>query len=65
MLAATPAFGAVEWCHLPPRAAPGSAAVKGFLNLAGGNCLADLERLEGDSGFSAVLAAIERAADAR
>ena len=31
-----------------------------FLNLAGGDCLADLERLETDSGFAAVLAAIER-----
>ena len=31
-----------------------------FLNLAGGDCLADLERLESDSGFAAALAAIER-----
>ena len=31
-----------------------------FLNLAGGDCLADLERLESDGGFAAVLAAIER-----
>ena len=31
-----------------------------FLNLAGGDCVADLERLEGDGGFAAVLAAIER-----
>jgi hypothetical protein len=31
-----------------------------FLNLADGDCLADLERLEQDSGFAAVLQAIER-----
>src|SRR5277367_5703104 len=31
-----------------------------FLNLAGGDCVDDLERLEGDSGFAAVLQAIER-----
>jgi hypothetical protein len=31
-----------------------------FLNLAGGDCVEDLERLEGDSGFAAVLGAIER-----
>ena len=31
-----------------------------FLNLAGGDCLTDLERLESDSGFAAVLEAIER-----
>ena len=31
-----------------------------FLNLAGGECVEDLERLEGDSGFAAVLQAIER-----
>lgn len=31
-----------------------------FLNLAGGDCVEDLERLEGDSGFAAVLRAIER-----
>jgi hypothetical protein len=31
-----------------------------FLNLAGGDCVEDLERLETDSGFSAVLRAIER-----
>ena len=30
------------------------------LNLAGGDCVEDLERLEGDSGFAAVLQAIER-----
>lgn len=30
-----------------------------FVNLAGGDCLADLERLEQDSGFAAVLATIE------
>jgi hypothetical protein len=30
-----------------------------FVNLAGGDCLADLERLEQDSGFSAVLATVE------
>jgi hypothetical protein len=30
-----------------------------FLNLAGGDCVEDLERLEGDSGFAAVLQAIE------
>jgi hypothetical protein len=31
-----------------------------FLNLAGGDCVEDLERLEQDSGFTAVLQAIER-----
>ena len=31
-----------------------------FLNLAGGDCVEDLERLEQDSGFAAVLRAIER-----
>ena len=31
-----------------------------FLNLAGGDCVQDLDRLEGDSGFVAVLGAIER-----
>ena len=31
-----------------------------FLNLAGGDCVQDLERLENDSGFAAVLDAIER-----
>ena len=31
-----------------------------FLNLAGGDCVEDLERLENDSGFAAVLQAIER-----
>ena len=31
-----------------------------FLNLSGGDCVEDLERLEGDSGFAAVLQAIER-----
>jgi len=31
-----------------------------FLNLAGGDCVEDLDRLEGDSGFVAVLAVIER-----
>jgi len=31
-----------------------------FLNLAGGDCMEDLERLEGDSGFAAVLQAIKR-----
>jgi hypothetical protein len=31
-----------------------------FLNLAGGDCVEDLERLEGDGGFAAVLQAIER-----
>src|SRR5271166_5860721 len=31
-----------------------------FLNLAGGDCVEDLERLETDSGFAAVLRAIER-----
>src|SRR5580698_441469 len=31
-----------------------------FLNLAGGDCVEDLERLETDSGFAAVLCAIER-----
>jgi hypothetical protein len=31
-----------------------------FLNLAGGNCVEDLERLETDIGFTAILSAIER-----
>ena len=31
-----------------------------FLNLAGGDCVEDIERLENDSGFAAVLRAIER-----
>src|SRR5271166_1603762 len=31
-----------------------------FLNLAGGDCVEDLERLETDSGFAAILRAIER-----
>jgi hypothetical protein len=31
-----------------------------FLNLAGGDCVEDLERLERDSGFAAILQAIER-----
>jgi hypothetical protein len=31
-----------------------------FLNLAGGDCVEDLERLEQDSGFAAVLRTIER-----
>ena len=31
-----------------------------FLNLAGGDCVEDLERLENDSGFAAILRAIER-----
>lgn len=31
-----------------------------FLNLAGGDCVEDLERLEQDSGFAAVLQAVER-----
>jgi len=31
-----------------------------FLNLAGGDCVEDLERLESDSGFAAILRAIER-----
>jgi hypothetical protein len=31
-----------------------------FLNLAGGDCVEDLERLENDSGFAAILHAIER-----
>ena len=31
-----------------------------FLNLAGGDCVEDLERLEQDSGFATVLQAIER-----
>lgn len=31
-----------------------------FLNLAGGDCVDDLERLEQDGGFTAVLQAIER-----
>ena len=32
-----------------------------FLNLAGGDCVEDLERLEQDSGFAAILEAIEHA----
>src|ERR1700691_5747258 len=31
-----------------------------FLNLAGGDCVEDLERLETDNGFAAILRAIER-----
>jgi hypothetical protein len=31
-----------------------------LLNLAGGDCVEDLERLEGDSGFRAILKAVER-----
>ena len=31
-----------------------------FLNLAGGDCVDDLERLEQDSGFAAILRAVER-----
>jgi DDE family transposase len=31
-----------------------------FLNLAGGDCMEDLERLEHDEGFAAILRAIER-----
>lgn len=31
-----------------------------FLNLAGGDCVEDLERLEHDSGFAAILKAVER-----
>jgi hypothetical protein len=31
-----------------------------FLNLAGGDCVGDLERREADSGFAAILRAIER-----
>ena len=31
-----------------------------FLNLAGGDCMEDLERLERDNGFAAMLRAIER-----
>src|SRR5258706_10834604 len=31
-----------------------------LLNLSGGDCVDDIERLEGDSGFSAILRAIER-----
>src|SRR5271169_1998928 len=31
-----------------------------FLNLAGGDCVEDIERLERDRGFSAVLRAIEK-----
>jgi hypothetical protein len=31
-----------------------------FLNLAGGDCMEDLERLERDNGFAAVLRALER-----
>jgi Transposase DDE domain group 1 len=32
-----------------------------FLNLAGGDCIEDLERLEGDSGFAGILKKVERA----
>ena len=32
-----------------------------FLNLSGGDCVEDIEKLEHDSGFSAILKAIERA----
>ena len=31
-----------------------------FLNIAGGDCVEDIERLESDSGFTAILQAIER-----
>ena len=31
-----------------------------FLNLSGGDCVDDIEKLEGDSGFCAILQAIER-----
>jgi hypothetical protein len=31
-----------------------------FLNLAGGDCVEDIERLEADTGFTAILGAIER-----
>src|SRR5216683_7985897 len=31
-----------------------------FLNLAGGDCVADVDRLAGDGGFSAVLGRVER-----
>jgi hypothetical protein len=31
-----------------------------FLNLAGGDCVEDLERLEADSGFAAILRSTER-----
>jgi hypothetical protein len=31
-----------------------------FLNLSGGDCVDDIERLERDSGFAAILRAIER-----
>src|SRR6202051_3310327 len=31
-----------------------------FLTLAGGDCVEDLERLESDSGFAAILKAVER-----
>jgi Transposase DDE domain group 1 len=31
-----------------------------FLNLAGGDCVEDIERLEADTGFAAILRAIER-----
>jgi len=31
-----------------------------FLNIAGGDCVEDIERLESDSGFAAILQAIER-----
>src|SRR5271169_5164364 len=32
-----------------------------FLNLAGGDCVEELERLEADNGFAAILKAVERA----
>ena len=31
-----------------------------FLNLAGGDCVEDIERLEADTGFTAILGAIEK-----
>src|SRR4051794_38522603 len=31
-----------------------------FLNLAGGDCIEDIERLEADTGFTTILGAIER-----
>ena len=31
-----------------------------FLNLSGGDCMSDLDRLEQDAGFSAILLSIER-----
>jgi hypothetical protein len=36
-----------------------------FLNLAGGDCVEDLDRLETDHGFAAILGAIERDLRAR